>query len=140
MFYTWVKKFMLIQIIDDDTDDLELFSEAVQAADPAVKCLVSANCQKAILDLNRQPVLPDYIFMDVNMPVMNGKECLQYIKHHTRLKRIPVIMFSTTSNGKEIDEFIRSGAMEFIVKPTSFQKLVEIIQHIFSGKPSSRGQ
>jgi CheY-like chemotaxis protein len=131
---------MLIQIIDDDTDDLELFSEAVQAADPTVKCHVSASCQKGILDLNRQSTLPDYIFMDVNMPVMNGKECLYYIKHHERLKHIPVIIFSTTSNGKEIDEFISLGALEFIVKPTSFQKLVEIIQHIFGGKSLPRGQ
>jgi len=61
--------------------------------------------------------LPDIIFLDLNMPIMNGTEFLQKIKTIDRLKDIPVVIFSTTSDERATQHVKRLGAMDFITKP-----------------------
>jgi len=73
-------------------------------------------------------VLPDYIFLDINMPVMNGKECLEKIKDEPLLRDIPVIVYTTSSRFSEREMYRSLGARECIVKPTSFSVLVNILR------------
>jgi CheY-like chemotaxis protein len=67
--------------------------------------------------------LPDYIFLDVNMPVKDGKQSLVELKKDERLRDIPVIICSTTADKKEIDELYDLGASSFIHKPNNFTDL-----------------
>ncbi len=80
-------------IVDDDTDDQELFIEAVSEVDETIKCLSASDCEIA-LDLlkNRKMELPDMIFLDLNMPRLNGKQCLAELKKQAHLRDIPVII------------------------------------------------
>lgn len=122
---------MNVLIIDDDQDDVDLFREAVNELSPEISCWSAQDGLRGIKMLTEDlVVLPDYIFLDVNMPVMGGKECLGKIKSTTRLKSIPVFMYSTTRNDKEIKEYQHLGAEDFIVKPSEFQKLVTTIKSI----------
>lgn len=123
---------MNILLIDDDRDDIDLFSEAVSNISPEIKCWTANDGFEGLKLLNEElVVLPDYIFLDVNMPIMGGKECLTKIKANSRLKTIPVFMYSTTSNAHEILEMKKLGAKDFVIKPANFNLLVNLLKSVF---------
>jgi CheY-like chemotaxis protein len=79
-------------------------------------------------------ITPDIIFLDINMPIMGGKECLDKLKHHPDFKHIPVVIYSTNINKKEIEYFLNEGA-SFLNKPVSFANFIPplksiLLQHI----------
>lgn len=124
------KKFF---IADDDPDDLELFIEALQQIDAECECVTAFNGLEALDKLSKQPFyIPDFIFLDLNMPRMNGKECLVEIKKSDRLKKIPVIMYSTSGERKYIQETMELGAVFFFQKPNRFGEFIQALQHIVS--------
>jgi len=75
-------------------------------------------------------VYPSFILLDLNMPKKNGREVLKEIKEHPELKKIPVIIFTTTKNELEINRCYELGANSYIVKPSSFELLLKIIDQI----------
>lgn len=121
---------MTILAVDDDPDDFEFFSEAVKEIDQSIVVLKATNGQEALAVLESQSSKPDYIFLDINMPLMDGRQCLQKIKSDEELKDIPVIMYSTTSNQAEIRQFKTMGA-NFLMKPDRFAQLVQSLSFIF---------
>ena len=111
-------------IVDDDKDDCEFFCEAANEVDSSVQCLIAKNGEDALKQLNNGlKRLPDFIFLDLNMPRMDGKTCLIELKKDEKLKNIPVIILTTSSHQKDIDETRELGAVYFLTKPTDFQKL-----------------
>ena len=129
---------MRVLIIDDDPDDIQISREALVAIDPSILCLTAKDGEDAWEVLKKESALPDYIFADVNMPVMDGKEFLIHVKNSMRFRTIPVIIFSTSTNDKEIVELKKLGAKEFIVKPYSFDKLVQSIRSVIHHKIKTR--
>jgi CheY-like chemotaxis protein len=121
---------MQIIYIDDDYEDQEIFKEAIQSIDSNIVCYFYKSAVEAISFLKELAPLPDFVFVDVNMPAMTGKEFLRELKHTARLRPVPIIMFSTTFNPREINEYLQLGAKDFIVKPASFDKLCEILRTI----------
>src|SRR5882762_9611818 len=89
-------------LIDDDTDDRELFSEALATVDPVIVCDQATDGAEALDRLRRSELCePDIIFLDINMPVMNGWQFLTKLKSEEKYKHIPVIVYSTSSNQKD---------------------------------------
>src|SRR5688500_17787406 len=86
---------------DDDQEDREMFCEAIRQINPAIKVTLSKDGVEALEILSSQQELPDFIFLDINMPRMNGIECMAKLKSDDRLKTIPVIIYSTTTNSGE---------------------------------------
>lgn len=123
--------FRNILLIDDDHDDQEIFLSALAATDAHVNCAVADNGRKALEQLTTGELRPELIFVDMNMPIMNGKEFLQEIKSQAALKDIPVIIFSTSANPKTIREAMETGAYDFITKPNHFHELKNILAGIF---------
>ena len=118
-------------IVDDDEDDRDFFCEAVKEINIETECIVAINGEDALHILKNGLLdLPDYIFLDLNMPRMNGINCLTELKKDVQLKDIPVVIYSTTSYEKETNEVLHLGAFAFIVKPTSLQKLMQEILYI----------
>jgi CheY-like chemotaxis protein len=115
---------MIILAVDDDPEDFEFFFEAVKEIDNSIIVLKATNGQEALHILENHMLMPDYIFLDINMPLMDGKTCLQEIKKSKKLQDIPVIMYSTTNNAAEISNYKVMGA-RFLVKPHEFSKLVK---------------
>lgn len=124
---------MSILYIDDDEEDREIFKEAIEEIDPGIICNVVADGKQGLRTLEELVVVPDYIFVDVNMPIMNGKQFLKELKKTVRLRSIPVIMYSTTSQPSEIQEFTRLGAQNFLVKPPSFKLVCEALAGVIKG-------
>ena len=75
-------------------------------------------------------VMPEYIFLDINMPIMGGEECLIQLKKNVKLRDIPVIVYSTTTNADEITTFKKLGAKDFVVKPAKYEQLVDTLKKI----------
>lgn len=118
-------------IIDDDVDDREFFEEALNSIDPSAHCLTAVNGEDALVKLfDNTDDLPDYIFLDLNMPRMDGKSFLCKMMKDVRLKHIPVIIFSTSSDPMDLKETRDLGAIHYIVKPYDFKKLCNEITFV----------
>lgn len=113
---------MVVLYVDDDADDLQLFGEAVKEVDPAIIFIAARSGEEALNFLHGE-LLPDQIFMDINMPVMNGIECLTQIRKTKHIQDVPVVMLSTSQSTVDIEQ---SNALraDFISKPNSFRVLV----------------
>jgi len=120
-------------IADDDPDDREIFIEALHGIDEHCKCVTATDGQEALSKLtNGMTYLPDFIFLDLNMPRMNGKECLAEIKKNSKLRKIPVIIYSTSTDKKDIQETMELGAAFFLQKPNRFDDLSRALANIIS--------
>ena len=127
------QKIRTILLVDDDPDDQLLFAEALHDADDAVLCLTADNGIDALSKLNFGTiVLPNLIFMDVNMPRMNGIDCLKEIKKTDLLKDIPVIMYSTSCSPAYQKECFNSGAALYMEKPSDFMQLCNVLKQIIT--------
>ena len=122
----------LIYLADDDEDDRSLFAEALQEIDKSVKLIEAEDGEKLFLKLCApQSPLPDVIILDINMPKLNGFECLEKIRsHESDLKYISIIMFSTSDNPVTIGKAKKLGATYYAVKPTSYQGMKSLISDI----------
>jgi CheY-like chemotaxis protein len=129
---------MTVFYADDDAEDCELFVEALHQIDPEVKSIIAKDGREALAYLNNTPDLPDYIFLDINMPLVDGKKVLIEIKKSAKLKDIPVVMYSTTSDTNEIKEYYKLGAHDFLIKPNNFASLCESLESIFTLQKSRR--
>jgi CheY-like chemotaxis protein len=114
---------MTILYADDDFDDRSFLLEAFKEISPSISCITACDGVQIFDILNKAAVLPDVIFLDINMPVMDGKECLMELKKHNRFSKIPVIIYSTAADPEEINVYYRLGATSFIRKPHSFELL-----------------
>lgn len=126
---------MRIFLIDDDIDDQELFIEAVRELNAGFSCDCSSNGEEGLnYLLTRLNELPDLIFLDLNMPRLNGKQCLEKIKSVDRLKDVPVVIYSTSSQENDIRDTRNLGAVHFLTKPSSFQDLCSSLSGILNKK------
>jgi PleD family two-component response regulator len=119
-----------ILIVDDDSDDRALFSEAITKVDPELNLQIGFNGLMALNKVKEEK--PDLIFLDINMPVMDGWRCLSALKSTESTKDIPVIMYSTSSYIEDIDRAISMGALCFFTKPYGFNDLKTSIAMVIS--------
>lgn len=116
-----------ILFIDDDADDTYLFREVLATVAPDLQFTSATDGKEALEKLIASEALPHIIFMDLNMPRMNGKDCLTALKKHEKLNHIPVIIYTTSSYLKDQEEAMLGGAAYFITKPSSYNDLKEIL-------------
>lgn len=119
-------------IIDDDPDEIEFFCEALSEIDSSFECISARGGEEAMLMLRELDIdtFPSYIFMDLNMPRMDGKECLSLLKSDVTLSSIPVVIYTTSNTQSEIDETRKLGAKYFLTKPNGFTDLKIAIKKI----------
>jgi two-component system response regulator len=121
-----------ILIGEDDADDRFLLQTAFDEVRPNSQLAFVENGVE-LLDFlagktEQDQALPVFILLDLNMPKKDGREVLRELKAHATLQRIPVIMFSTTSNEHEIRRCYELGANSYITKPDSFGGLQDIVK------------
>lgn len=122
----------LLFLVDDDIDDHEIFKSALAKVDEDLALLTATNGYEALNLLSTASTLPDYIFVDLNMPRMGGLQFLKEIKQTETLKNIPVIIYSTSSNPSDIDKTKQLGAVSFVTKPSRFSDLCNILQSLIT--------
>jgi CheY-like chemotaxis protein len=122
-------------LIDDDQDEQEIFLEAANEVNPNLVCKVDCDAENALLTLKQSAQLPDIIFLDINMPKMNGFEFLVHLKRDDRLKYIPVIFYSTTKDENQIERATTLGANGFITKNNSYDELCRVLKIFLTDSP-----
>lgn len=129
---------MTIFYIDDDADDREFFIEAVSQISTDLLCYTAKDGAHGLRELQEMIVMPDFIFVDVNMPVMNGKQFLLEIKKRPRFRSIPVVIYSTTTRPDEHAEYHEAGAFKVLAKPSSIKNISELIRSVICHEASMR--
>jgi len=120
-------------LIDDDTDDQEVFLLAMVEAHPSVRCIFASDGVHALEKFSvDDSFIPDLIFIDINMPRMNGIQCLAEIKKLTHLNHIPAYMYSTSAEPEIVAECMKLGAAGFIKKEVSIDELQKKFLRILS--------
>lgn len=107
-------------LIDDDQDDREIFLSVLKDLRPAIRCVTAVNGEEGLRILLSHEVEPDLIFVDMNMPLMNGRQFLLEYSHIDDIRSIPVIMLTTSSDKRSVEETLRLGARDYITKPDRF--------------------
>lgn len=125
---------MRIFIADDDADDLEIFQMAMKELHPDAEIIEAENGQILCENLqNRTPPMPDIIFIDINMPKINGYDCIKLIRSNPVYADLPVVVLSTSLVPADIDSMYEHGANCYITKPVKFgdfkRVLATVINH-----------
>jgi CheY-like chemotaxis protein len=119
-------------LIDNDEEDQEIFGMALQEANPSISCIFASNGTSALQKLQSDlSFIPSMIFIDMNMPLMDGRQCLSEIKKLPHLKEVPVYIYSTTADPATKNEVRLLGAVDFIEKPPSYKDLTALLQRLF---------
>lgn len=120
-----------VVLADDDTDDSFIFNAAVEQAKLPVSLTITENGLELLNYLDSEKH-PDIIFLDINMPLTNGIECLQTIRSNNKFNHVPVVMYSTTNNKQNVEACYNAGANLFIVKPNTFEEINKMVRTICS--------
>jgi len=124
-----VNQYFDILLADDDSDDCMFFKDALDELSVEGKFNTVHNGVELLKYLENQTIdqYPDIIFLDLNMPRKSGAECLTEIKQHEKLRHIPVVIYSTSSNPDVVDTLYKQGAQYYIRKPADFTNLKSVI-------------
>ncbi|MDP9457465.1 MAG: response regulator [Actinomycetota bacterium] len=123
-------------LADDDPDDRLLVEEALEESDSAIELRYVEDGEELVNYLLRQGRFvgpsssphPALILLDLKMPRKDGHQALREIKGNPELKRIPVVVLTTSRAEEDVARAYDSGANSFVVKPTDFQTLVEVMK------------
>ena len=123
----------LVFLADDDANDRILFKDAIDQLGLKISLKMfngGVNMLKHLQD--KQNALPDFIFLDLYMPGKNGFECLDEMRADIRLKKLCVVIYSTSSKLEDINETLNKGANLYFAKSSTFQELVNRLGRIFA--------
>ncbi len=122
-----------IVVADDDRDDLDFFRDALKDNCPDIKVTVAEDGSELLFMLNKI-TLPDVIVLDLNMPCISGKDCLKAIRKDDKYKKVPIIIYSTSSNTNDVEECLQYGANHYITKPSSMQAISTLVKKLCNGE------
>src|SRR5262245_31000647 len=118
----------VIMLVDDDADDRDFFCEALKKVSPSTQCIAVERAKDCVLQLDRMHAPPLVIFLDIDMSFINGFQLMSLLKESNEFKAIPVVMYSTSKLLDETMTAKRRGALDFFVKPSSFNEIKHVIQ------------
>jgi CheY-like chemotaxis protein len=127
-----MKKNKTIFLIDDDKDDQQFFLTSLSEIDQTIQCNLANNGKDALDKLNNSSTTPDLIFIDINMPLMNGFECLTELRKQDRFNKTPIVILTTSKADAEAQCARVLGANVFLTKPSSVRVLQTKLQHVLS--------
>lgn len=122
---------MNITLADDDADDRMLFEDAINDIQIQTNLSLFADGQQ-LMDylISSNAVLPEIIFLDLNMPIKNGMQCLKEIRANEKLRQLCVAIYSTSSSEQDIEDTFVNGANIYINKPNSYSQLKKSIEKV----------
>jgi CheY-like chemotaxis protein len=126
------QKELYVLLADDDSDDRDFFVEAVEESGLPVKIETAEDGEALLKLLKNSGKLPDIIFLDLNMPNKNGRECLGEIRKTQEYLNIPVVIYSTSSSSNDIDDTFKKGANLYVSKPSSFNELKTLAKTVLN--------
>lgn len=121
-----------ILLADDDEDDRMFFSDVLKEISSAIKLTTAHDGGHLMQVLKKLTSLPDVLFLDLNMPIKNGYECLNEIRQCPLLRKLPVVVLSTSNDNVSVEKVFEGGADLYVCKPSAESMLYKIVQRILS--------
>lgn len=122
-----------IFLADDDEDDRELFSEIIHKVNGPIDLISTSNGSELFSKLKEfSDKLPDLLFLDLNMPGKDGRECLKEMKRNTMFRNLPVIICSTSSSPDDINYAYEKGADLYLIKPTKVATYFNMLKGVLA--------
>lgn len=126
-----LKKISVI-LTDDDKEEHHLFKDALSELPHPIEFQSFHNGNDLLLHLeNCQDAKPDFLFLDLNMPLITGLQCLEKIRQNTTFDSLPVIIYSTSNREKDIEDTFALGADLYVSKPTNYSEMQQIFDVVF---------
>ena len=122
----------LIYLVDDDEDDRLFFSDAFAETDYSPEIVTYDSGLKMLERLEEETILPEIIFVDLNMPHISGLECLKRLKGNKKFENISVAIYSTSDADKDVGSSYKQGANLYIKKQSSFQDIVKTMNIVLT--------
>lgn len=120
-----------IVLAEDDEDDQMFFKEAISEISKEIHLQIKDNGAELMATLNSTlDLIPDIIFVDLNMPIKDGFTCLQEIRINEKFKNCSVIVLTTSNNPEHIELAYHYGATLYISKPNNFHELKSVLADI----------
>lgn len=116
------EKVYMIFIVDDNLDDIELTTIALASSGPGIHVKSARDGMTALRMLRSDEEAPNLILIDIKMPGMSGLDTLREIRADGRLKKIPVVMVTSSSLDSDREKSLKAGASGFLYKSLSFSK------------------
>jgi CheY-like chemotaxis protein len=127
---TQVSVFENIWLADDDKDDCELFQDVLKQILPSAKITIIPDGEQ-LMNLLSTNNKPDILFLDINMPGKDGLDCLVNIRSLRHFSKLPIVIFSSSTQPKHVDASYGYGANLFYSKPSSLKNLIAGLENIF---------
>lgn len=128
-----------ILLADDDEGDRLIFGEAMGELEINNTILTLTNGVQLMEYLTKNTILPNLIFLDLNMPCKNGHECLKEIRSNEKFAAISIAIYSTSASEKDIEETFSNGANFYIKKPNNFGVLKQLLSKAVTAYYSQKG-
>jgi len=119
-----------ILIVEDDEVDVMTIKRAMKEIHVTNPVEVRWNGEEALDYLQGEKELPGIVLLDLNMPRMNGMEFLQHVRSDERLKRIPVVVLTTSREEQDRFSSFNLGVAGYMIKPVDYLQFVEVIRAI----------
>lgn len=123
---------MIVLYAEDDFDDFEMFEDVLRVINESLIPINVRNGQEVLDFLEVAAILPNIIFLDINMPIMDGRTCLKLIKKNPRFNHIPVVIYSTSNRTQDMELCYELGALAYIQKPFTFKEGVDRLSKFFT--------
>lgn len=127
-----------IILAEDDEDDRLFFTDALAEVDPDAHLVHAGNGKELLQLLADAETLPDIVFLDLNMPLLNGYECLTQIRGRERLKDLFVVVLTTSFSDFNFEKVFSLGASYYGIKPSSMVDLRSFIEGAFNAMEKPR--
>lgn len=122
--HTMESEILHVLLADDDADDRLFFKEAMEEINTETRVSFVNDGSQLSYYLNQSDIrLPDILFIDINMPVKNGMECLKEIRTNDRFKDVFIVIYSTSGSDKDMKEAYENGANIYLKKASNFTEL-----------------
>jgi DNA-binding response OmpR family regulator len=119
-----------VLIAEDDDDDFQIFSSAI--SDLSFEILLSRVEDGKVLIQFLDNTIPDILFLDILLPYKDGRACIREIRANKKFDELPIIAYSSIKHVETTEFFYREGANLFVIKPSSFKELKDVLQKILS--------
>lgn len=121
-------KSLNILLIEDDTIEVMKFNRVIKTLGLNHRIIEANNGEEALSILKDKEIIPDVIFLDLNMPKINGIEFLQILKADDYLKYIPAIILTTSNNHKDVLECYKIGIAGYVLKPLKYDDYIDRVR------------
>ena len=119
-----------ILLVDDDREEYEFITSAFESLTVKAEVIQVEDCNDVSGTIKQHN--PDMVFIDINMPSINGIDCLKAVRSEKRFENLPIIIYSTSNSLTDVQESFKHKANLYVVKPNTFSKLTASLQKILS--------